>query len=872
MANTRTLVPDLDGPVPLQTSRVAPDPYSRPRADPNAGSSLAELAGALGKLRPDIAAFTAPIMQDYVETETATGQRYREQMKAGAVAAGDFAAEKKKWSPYRLQGFEMADAQLAAGDYMHELSQSLDTLSNDENTSPETLKSKVEEVRAKYLQRGTGSGAIWQKTFEQYRQGYENGALSAFSEKLSAARERTAVLNITQHYAEELTTLAGSVDPETAVNDWKSLYADPSFLNSPLSPTQQAQAMANGFRIASSHAVTSGRFDQADALLSMMRNIETKDGAKLATTLYGSEAMDAMAHEIHAAKITANETEGDRRRQEVQQLSLDLRANLKALTGTPSSQWPSSPPPELLDRAAKYGMDEDVARKWDYFRLRDTGDTKRDDAADLQAARSTLADLNLSLLANKNEANFGDIYHRALELTKAPEFQGAEAKESLVGFLSNLDRFADSFGDIGKAAAPNVHTGAAEFRTAMTNELSALNRTFLDIQRNNQIDADDVIGKALRKLGDKVTLAQDDAGARYFDANDLRTEMSEAYATGLERLRGGRPWRDVRQTELDTLRNTIINDYRPRILQRIKDAQDALKAASGPTPAQTAAGLRAPAGTIGIDGLPTWAAAKSLLESRYVYDEYPSKGQREAITATGGGYIALSKFNAADPVKSNLEAVTSRGVPTDVLRRRDRSFDPAVSQFQQLWQDTTSELQYIEKTHRDLLRNSSTAGLPGNWASNMSITNTADPDAINRNIVLRWANLRYHIRKLADVRGVTPEELQHLPQTWFTDERTPYPVVPVFLNENELTNEALGEVQARYHLTSLQVKDFVATQMKLMQIRNRASKGFSPLDSRVSYPHATLGETGLAPAEPVLDLAKTRAMLEAQAKGMPATP
>jgi hypothetical protein len=98
MANNRPIVPDLAGPPELQPSRVAPDTFSRPREDSSAGNSLQELAGALGRLRPDIAAFSVPVMQDYIDTETATGQRYREQMKAGAIAAGDFESEKKKWS------------------------------------------------------------------------------------------------------------------------------------------------------------------------------------------------------------------------------------------------------------------------------------------------------------------------------------------------------------------------------------------------------------------------------------------------------------------------------------------------------------------------------------------------------------------------------------------------------------------------------------------------------------------------------------------------------------------------------------------------------------------------------------------------------
>jgi hypothetical protein len=67
---------------------------------------------------------------------------------------------------------------------------------------------------------------------------------------------------------------------------------------------------------------------------------------------------------------------------------------------------------------------------------------------------------------------------------------------------------------------------------------------------------------------------------------------------------------------------------------------------------------------------------------------------------------------------------------------------------------------------------------------------------------------------------VTPDELKTIPQSWLTDQNTPYPKVPIFGNEAEL-NKGVAEVAKDYGLTAAQKQQFIAKQLWLIQQRDR---------------------------------------------------
>jgi hypothetical protein len=83
----------------------------------------------------------------------------------------------------------------------------------------------------------------------------------------------------------------------------------------------------------------------------------------------------------------------------------------------------------------------------------------------------------------------------------------------------------------------------------------------------------------------------------------------------------------------------------------------------------------------------------------------------------------------------------------------------------------------------------------------------------------------------------------------------------------------MAKVRDRYHLTQPQLRAFAATQFKLQEMRGTSDRAFVPLDSSVPFPRAYLGESGPLPeATPMPDAGKTRALLEAQARGLTTAP
>jgi hypothetical protein len=831
MPQPRVISPDLSGPVNLQQSQVAPDTFSRPRADAGAGSALADLSQALGRLRPDIAAFSQPIMQDYVDTEVASGQRYREQMKAGAVNAGDFAKERKGWSIYRNQGYEMADAQITASDYLQELRDSLTRLATDENASPQAAAQVLADTRAKFLAKGEGSGAIWQKTFEQYRQSYETGAMSNFREQLDAERERVAVSKVTQHYAEELYSLAGSNDPTAAVKLWQKMYADPSFLQSPLSPTQQVQAMANGFRIANLKAISDGRFDHADAIMAMMRTAETRDGSLVSTTLMGSQALDEMARDLHYAKINANETDQDKRRANIEQLNVDLRSFIKGQSGSPD-KWAPALPSDLLDRAAKFGLDQEFAQKYNYFRFQPSAEAKKEDAQTLSSAKGKVMDLMLSWQSNQTEANLSAVTKSFHDLTSDPDFSGPEAKAMLVNALDRMDSFKEGFSDTGKVRSPAVATGARAFDQDMRYEFSALDKAVRAVTTAQP----DLLGSLQKRLG--ITEVPADDGTSQFVKNDLRANMIQAYQDGVDKLRQGRPWSEVSLKELDGVRKDVLDRFRPRIQELVKQAQDAAKE---PVPD---AGPGAPVSELpklGSDGVPTQALVRSVMNARWTQDDYASGGARASLFATGGLKLLYDKFRGSDAGWITKRA-TDLDIPANFLRYPVASVAGSMA-FDNQWRITNENLRRAEATNGELLKKVATDGLPGGMLTNMSLTNGLSGTAAERNAVLQWARLRADWQTMANLRGLSVDELAKTPKSWVVEDNTPFPTVPVFLATQEMTDENLGKIKSLYGLNDAQLKAFAATQLKLLETRNahRTHDVFN-VDQPVSFGSASPSE------------------------------
>jgi hypothetical protein len=826
---------NLPNPPALQPVNTLVDSYVKPR-ESTAGQQVAQLAQTLSGIRPEIGQYLQAGVENYENQETTQGIRWA--LKNASISSGDFSTATAGWSVPRILGASQQLAQHAADNYSLELNSALDALAKRGTpASPDEINNVIQPIRDRYMQQGQGYGSLWSKTFADYASHYEAGAMHNFQARSLDELSQQTLSNATADVAIESTALLSKEgDYGANFSQWLQSYFDPSHLHSPLSPTQKSEAIINGFRGAVVHALANQKFDVADHLIDGFQSVEVFPGAKLSETAQGSDTLQDMLRQSHYARVAANETDALARHQKeaaARKELLDFTLSQRAL---PLEQQQFTVPDNILRDFSEAGLSPaDAQREHTAILQAPTKAAKAESQADVD--RITVAATN-AISDYRQAPDSGEAFNRMVStlanLRNDPGAQGPQAKLFLDSRLAMVNELAKQHNN------PLLTESYRQFQGGVRAEVSALDHALSDAKAPANADAGAALNAKLRKLGIQLDTSEGPQNARW-SLPQLESDAQDAYLSAEHNLKSN-GWQDP--DALQKMRQGVLSNFRSKVQALIAPAKAAVESVNDDA-------LK-PVSMMGYDGTPTNRMVVSILGSRNMTDD-------AAPARTAGAYL-LAPINEATSVVQ--KAHPTAGEASDILKSlplnalRSRLWEPSEgqprlslaqdlvrSQLQDAFDSSTADLRKFEIDNAATLK----AVADGGGAI------PAESDPV-RPLLVQWAKMRDTWRSLADVRGVTLDELKTIPKSWLMDEHTPFPKVPIFSTEDELSR-GVASVVKDYGLTREQKLQFIAKQLELIRLRRlaveRAAVGFHNDDGLIPYPTGRFKpETGGEPGTP----------------------
>lgn len=777
----------------LQPASVGLDEFVRPR-ESNSGKQLNELAQTLSSVRPELNNFLQPMAEQADANESAQGQRWA--LKNLSVSAGDFQTQTAGWSVPRILAASQSLAQHSADDYSMELNQSLVNLAKSgKPASPDQINQTIQPLRDKYLQDGQPYGSLWTKTFSEYAQQYETGAMHNYQSQVLDEQGRQAVSNATSDVAAESTAiLTQPGDYQANFSHWLQSYFDPSHLHSPLSPTQKNQAIIGGFQGAVIHALSSQKFDIADHLLDGFKNIEVFPGAKISNTEQGTQALQDMMRQSTFAREGANRTDGQQDRQDQINVRLAIQQRISDQQKLPPSTRSLQLPDDLLIQGIKAGLtSEGMQSSYEYGLKSPLREGKEESQGDIQDITAKSAKAWNDYWMNRNTEGFHSLQQSLTDLTKLPQAQGAQAQEILRPRLEEMAKeYQSRYSDGAQDSSPVVSNAVRTFNRDISLQSGELDKTLRGVDQS-------LLPKVLQNLPG-VQLDPNDPKNERYAAVGITANAQDELTSKLHDL-GPDAWGD--QKQVNAVKDEVFNKYKEQIQNLTKQAQSAVDDGTKDTPA-------APSNLIGPSGTPNQSFVSQVMNSRSSADDVLSQGPSKYAAGAFAGPLTLIKSAMDSNGNYGANSVTrpfkeSIYTPDDLRDPAMHGRSEAIDNFQDRWDSTTSALQQFEKDNGPLLKDAASKSL-------------SDYSGNQRASLVQWAKMRTQWNAMVNVRGLNSDELAKTPPEWLVTPTAPVPAVPIG-NLDLADDKALDSIQKQFNLSATQRHDFVATQLELQRLQ-----------------------------------------------------